>query len=86
MTHPNTLALDYICEKFTESYFSEKTKSINHQVKKFRQAIKHKAFYPQLEQHQQFLKKLKDDLTQFQENTQLDFSLEIESVQQQIIQ
>ena len=56
--HPNTLAVDYIWERFSSVYFSEETQKTMQKVQEVQQGLGHKAFNPDSEAHQKFLKNL----------------------------
>ena len=58
MIHPNKTAINYIWEKFADTYFSEETKSTMAEVDAIQKGILHRPFHENSEQHQQFLKKL----------------------------
>jgi hypothetical protein len=42
MTHPNELAIDYIWEKFEQTYFTKDTSELMHEVKKLKQFLAHR--------------------------------------------
>lgn len=55
MLHPNDLATNYIWEKFSTTFFNEKTRQLNLSVQKIKQAIAHKPINPESLQHRKFL-------------------------------
>jgi len=55
MIHPSKLAIDYVWDYFTKTYFSEKTKELNHQIDKIIQAKNHRSFDEYSESHQKFI-------------------------------
>ncbi len=57
MVHPNEVAVDYIWQKFSDTYFDENTKQLIQQVQKLRQAMQHRPFNPESEAHKAFLAK-----------------------------
>lgn len=57
MTHPNELAIDYIWEKFWETYFTKETTELMIEVKKLKQFLAHRP-----------LSSDKDDLKKFEED------------------
>jgi len=57
MVHPNEVAVDYIWQKFSNTYFDETTKQIIQQTQKLRQAMQHRPFNPDSEAHKAFLAK-----------------------------
>jgi hypothetical protein len=60
MLHPNSTAINYIWEKFSETYFSAETQKIKEEIIKITKAESHKAFNPDTKEHQVFLQKLKE--------------------------
>jgi len=58
MLHPNELAIKYIFEKFARTYFSEETTNLNKEIETVLTAQTHRAFNPNSEAHQKFLRKL----------------------------
>ena len=66
MLHPNRTAIDYIWEKFTESWFSEYSKATMNEVLTIQNGLNHKPFNSNSEQHQQFLKELKNKIDALQ--------------------
>ncbi|WP_025667682.1 GSCFA domain-containing protein [Aquimarina megaterium] len=58
MIHPNTLAIDYIWERFSEAWISEKTAQTMGRVEEIKKGMMHRPFNPQSEQHVLFLQKL----------------------------
>ena len=66
MIHPNKIAINYIWEKFTNSWFSEDSKTTMKEVSTIQNGINHKPFNPNSEQHQQFLEELKNKIVSLQ--------------------
>ena len=60
MIHPNKTAINYIWEKFVNTWFSEESKSIMKEVEIIQKGISHKPFNENSEQHQKFLKNLNE--------------------------
>mgnify|MGYP003385372546 CR=1 FL=1 len=58
MLHPNQTAINYIWEKFTNSWISEEAKIIMQEVAAIQRGLAHRPFNEDSEQHQQFLKTL----------------------------
>ncbi|MFN0274891.1 MAG: GSCFA domain-containing protein [Chitinophagales bacterium] len=54
MLHPNTIAVDYIFEKFQNACIDESTYNIMKQVDEIKTAMQHKPFFPELEQYKKF--------------------------------
>lgn len=58
MIHPNKTAIDYIWNKFSETWIFGPTHIIMQKVADIQNGLNHKAFNPNSNQHQQFLQKL----------------------------
>lgn len=56
MIHPNDVAVRYIWDIFTDTYFDEETKNICRQWQNISRAIAHRPFNDGTEEHKQFLK------------------------------
>lgn len=85
LLHPNEMAVDYIWEQFSKAYFSEQTQNYNRQIKQFNQSISHRPFNPQSEKHQNFIKKLIEQLEEFEKESKIDFSDEIKKLRSQLL-
>ena len=59
MIHPNTVAINYIWEKFSKTWFSEDCFPIMKEIDAIQKGLSHRPFNEHSEQHQQFLKNLK---------------------------
>jgi len=58
MVHPNTLAIDYIWEKFKESCIASMAYPVMDKVNAIQNGISHKPFHPTSKEHRHFLKDL----------------------------
>lgn len=65
MVHPNELAIEYIWNIFSETYFSEKTQAIIKEWIKLKKAIDHKPFNRGTGEHIHFLKQTLLKLKEF---------------------
>lgn len=63
MVHPNTLAINYIWEKFKVVWITEAVYPVMDRVDAIQKDINHSPFYPQSEQHQSFLRALRSKIT-----------------------
>lgn len=54
MIHPNSLAIDYIWDKFSEVYFSEETRSIQKEIEAIKRDLSHAPFNPNSEEFMKF--------------------------------
>lgn len=57
MIHPNSQAIDYVWEHFSNTHFEKETLELNHKIEAIQQASQHRSFHPSSDQHQQFLHK-----------------------------
>ncbi len=55
MLHPNTVAIDYIWQRFQATYFDEKTLTILKEIQKVQRARQHRPQRPNSRAHRQFL-------------------------------
>ncbi len=60
--HPNTQAINYIWQKFAETFFSTATIDLNRQITKVKQAQNHTALHPETVAHQRFLANLENEI------------------------
>ena len=58
MIHPSSQAVDYIWEKFSNTYFDTKTKELIKEWESIQKALNHRPFNPDSEEHKQFLKEV----------------------------
>ena len=85
LLHPNQLAINYIWNKFSSSYFDSTTIAINQQIEKFNTSLQHRSFQADSQQHQKFLINLKSKIKAFQFANNLDFKMEIDYLKSQIL-
>lgn len=55
MLHPSPLAIRYLWERFSETFFSAETKQVIMAVQDIRRDLAHKPFHPESEAYQRFL-------------------------------
>ena len=58
MIHPNKTAINYIWERFVDTWISEEAKATMQEIETIQKGISHKPFHKNSEQHQQFLTNL----------------------------
>ncbi|PKD21068.1 GSCFA domain-containing protein [Salegentibacter salinarum] len=58
MLHPSQPAIDYIWQRFTETWFSEASFSTLKEVENIQKGLEHRPFNPDSEAHRRFLKNL----------------------------
>ncbi|PIF01570.1 MAG: GSCFA domain-containing protein [Maribacter sp.] len=66
LVHPNDLAVDYIWEKFSGVWISERARHTMEGIDGIQRGLRHRPFYPESEQHQKFLGKLQEKITRLQ--------------------
>ncbi|WP_291726449.1 GSCFA domain-containing protein [Bernardetia sp.] len=76
LLHPNSQAIEYIWQKFSESCFDSQTQSFLKKWKKISAALAHKPFFPNRESHQKFLQKLVSDLEKIEVEFRIDLQKE----------
>jgi hypothetical protein len=68
MIHPNSIAIDYIWQRFSETHISAESYSIMDEVETIQKGLAHRPFNPNSESHLQFLSKLQDKMARLQLN------------------
>ena len=77
MVHPSEVALEYVWQYFSETYFSEKTRQWNERIEKIQAAARHRPFHPDTEQHRAFARTQLETIDKlYKEAPELDFSAE----------
>lgn len=77
MTHPSSLAIDYIWQRFTQTAISEESCNLMDRIAKISQAVSHRPFNPQSEAYRNFCKKQLQDIEKInQAYPAIDFSEE----------
>lgn len=66
MIHPNKTAVNYIWDKFIDTWFSKESKSIMKEIDTIQKGILHKPFNHESEQHQKFLQTLEQKKSSLQ--------------------
>jgi hypothetical protein len=78
MIHPSKLAIDYVWDYFSKTYFSESTNELNHQIDKIIQAKNHRPFDENANNHQKFIRNQIQKIYQFKKKYPfLDFEKEL---------
>lgn len=85
MLHPTSLAEDYIWQKFVVAYFSTDFKQFIPKWDKMLRALEHRPFHPETAQHQQFLRKSLEQLSQLAQDYSLEVGHEREVLQAQLL-
>ena len=58
MLHPNQIAIDYIWERFSESWISTETSAVMKKVEELQKGLFHRPFNRESDAHQKFLQDL----------------------------
>lgn len=79
MVHPSSLAVEYIWEKFSETFFSDATIRLMKTVEEINRALTHKPFRPESDGYKDFIKQTLFKIDKLNgEYPYLDFQKEIE--------
>ncbi len=62
MIHPSEVAIDYIFERFTDTYITNEAILIAEEVKKIKKSLTHRPLHPNSEEYQNFKKKLSQQI------------------------
>jgi hypothetical protein len=81
--HPTEEAVEYIWDKFVNTYFDESTKKFTADWQKLKMDLAHQSFHPQSESYQKFLKSLLKKLEASQ--SRVDINSEIAEVKSKIL-
>lgn len=85
MLHPSSLAVAYLWECFTESYFSKETKETMKEWEEIRKALNHKPFNPQSETYRKFLTQIVLKINRIKEKfPYFDLKKELDQCQAQL--
>ena len=86
MIHPSDVALDYVWQFFSDTFFGEKTRQLNERIDKIRAAALHRPFYPDTPQYQAFAKTQMELIEKIRhEMPEMDFSEEAAVFQKVLI-
>jgi hypothetical protein len=82
MIHPSEVAVDYVWQFFSDTFFAEKTRNLHDRIERIQAAARHRPFHPDTAAHQAFVQAQLAAITSLeQEYPQLDFSVETASLQ-----
>lgn len=62
MIHPSDMAIDYIFERFTETYLTDEAIRTAEEIKKIKKSLSHRPLHPDSEEYQKFKKKLSQQI------------------------
>ncbi len=78
MIHPNEVALKYIFERFGEVYFDKATEELIKRIEKLQQAMQHRPFNADSQQHRNFLQQYFNQTSELKKaHPYLDFEQEL---------
>jgi GSCFA family protein len=66
MLHPNQVAVDYIWQRFKDTYISESAYAIMDKTGNIQKGLSHRPFNPDTAQHKAFRENLQNEITQLQ--------------------
>ena len=67
MTHPSNIAIEYIWECFSRTYFGEATNKLNREIEEVTKALDHRPFNPDSAAHKRFIKNVLDKIEAIQD-------------------
>ena len=77
MVHPSPTAVNYIWDKFQESYINTDSQKLMTEVDKINQALNHRPFQPDSDSHKKFLESTLSKIEKFKNgNSNIDFTNE----------
>ena len=62
MIHPSEVAVDYIFERFTETYLTDEAIRTAEEIKKIKKSLAHRPLHPDSEEYEKFKKKLSQQI------------------------
>ena len=67
MIHPNTVAVDYVWDKFRECWINPQAYDLMKEIETVQKGLHHRPFHPESESHQEFLRKIEGQIASIQE-------------------
>ncbi len=83
MVHPADLAVNYIWDRFMETYMTDVTRNFISKWHKIRKSVYHRPFFPQTQAHQTFVRKTIEQVLGFKD--MVDVNQELEILKSQIV-
>lgn len=77
MTHPSSTAVDYVWDHFKSTFVNDETAELIKRIDKINQALSHKPFNEQSQEHQKFLKKLRSSIETLASECHVDYKEEL---------
>ena len=86
LIHPNKTAIDYIWNKFAETYFTQESMDFIDEISKLQSSLNHRPRFPKSPNHQMFLMNLKAQIANLELTyPEMNFSAEQESLKQGLV-
>ena len=86
LIHPSKIAIDYIWQIFSNSYFDENTNTLLKKIRRIRASLNHKAFHPNSSDHQKFLKELLSRMRAIELSyPEIKFEKEIKKIEKKLL-
>lgn len=67
LVHPSQLAIEYLWQRFSDTFFTEETRQINETCNALQKALRHRPLFPDSEEYKQFLKQTLLRIERFKE-------------------
>lgn len=81
MLHPSTFAIDYIWDKFYNTFFTKETQLLVRKIEKINKSLQHKPVNPHSQQYKNFKKHLRKQMQDFNKQYPIiDFSADISAL------
>ena len=74
MLHPSQQAVEYIYQRFADTFFSDETHGYIRELRPIRQALSHRPFNPDSEEYRQFLEQAQQRLAAFKQKYGIETS------------
>lgn len=79
MTHPSTLAVEYIWEKFAEKHITANSLKLNKEIERIKRSLAHRPFDAESQAYKKFISDVKQNIATIKRaNPHLDFEKETE--------
>ncbi len=87
LVHPSEMAIEFIWEKFQDTFFDDTTRQLNLRIRKIKQAAAHCPLQPNSTEHQQFVVKQLEAIAALEQSYDfLDFSVDKNQFSKQLFQ
>lgn len=83
MIHPNAQAIDYIWQRFVETYFDDKMRAFIAKWAQLKKSLDHRPFHPKARAHQAFIRSTIKQLESF--GDKIDITAELNQLKKQLV-